>query len=244
MKSGLTHRNVAVLIPSFEEFESLRNILPRLNAVLRQMNDCAFSVYVVTEMQPSEGTIRFLETQRVKVVKRSPTNSFGDAIRSGIAAIPEAFELTIIMDADGSHSPETIPKLLTGGDDFDVVVASRYVPGGSSDNGVVLRLMSRALNWTYSLVLGIDCKDVSTNFKRYRTIDLKSIELTSSNFDAVEEILIRIAQRRRPMKLRILEIPDHFSERVAGISKRKLSVFIASYILTLVRLRLETMRNP
>lgn len=244
MPSVPNRRGVAVLIPAFQELDSLRDILPRLNVVLGSMEAYTSRVLVVTEMQPPESTVRFLVTQHVTLVKRSPTNSFGDAIRSGIAAIPESCELTIIMDADGSHAPETIPKLLASAEEFDVVVASRYVQGGSSDNGPVLRWMSRALNWTYSLVLGIDCKDVSTNFKRYRTSDLKSIAVTSSNFDVVEEVLIRIAQRRRPKKLRILEIPDHFSERIAGISKRKLSVFIASYLLTLMRLRIETIRMP
>lgn len=244
MESAVSHRRVAVLIPAFQEVENLRIILPRLATVQGQLNDYVCEVFVVTEMQPPESTVVFLRTHGVTLVPRSPTNSFGDAIRSGIAAIPEAFEQTIIMDADGSHSPETIPRLLAGDQKFDVVVASRYVHGGSSDNGMLLRWMSRALNRTYSLVLGIDCRDVSTNFKRYRTCDLKSIALTSENFDIVEEILIRISQRRRPKTLEILEIPDHFSERLSGISKRKLSVFIASYILTLMRLRIETMRDP
>ena len=59
----------------------------------------------------------------------------------------------------------TIPRLLEHADGNDVVVASRYVPGGQTDNGVVLRVMSRSLNACFRLVLGIPCHDVSTNFK-------------------------------------------------------------------------------
>lgn len=236
-------RRIAVVIPAHDELPSLQDVVPRLNTVLDSLHGYVFGVYVVTEMQPSEHTIQFLKNQRVTLVKRYPTNSFGDAIRCGIEAVPESFERTIIMDADGSHFPETIPRLLATDHDFDVVVASRYVDGGSSDNGAVLRWMSRSLNWTYALVLNINCNDISTNFKLYRTSDLKAITLTSTNFDLVEEILIRLAQRHHPKKLRILEIPDHFAERIAGVSKRKLSLFIASYIFTLLRFKVEAMRN-
>ena len=95
--------------------------------------------------------------------------------------------------------------------------------------------MSRLLNLGYSLVLGLKIKDVSTNFKLYRSSALLVDELQCENFDIVEEILARALRAKKGLK--VVEVPDHFFERKAGESKRKLGPFIASYLLTLYRLR-------
>jgi dolichol-phosphate mannosyltransferase len=96
--------------------------------------------------------------------------------------------------------------------------------------------MSRALNLAFRLVVGIQARDLSTNFKAFRSELLLGASLTSKNFEAVEEILL-IAQKRNGSKLRILEIPDHFRARLHGHSKRKLGQFIGSYLLSLWRMR-------
>jgi dolichol-phosphate mannosyltransferase len=95
--------------------------------------------------------------------------------------------------------------------------------------------MSRFLNLGYSLVLGLKIQDVSTNFKLYRSSALLVEELQCENFDIVEEILARALRAKKGLK--VVEVPDHFFERKAGESKRKLGPFIASYLLTLYRLR-------
>jgi dolichol-phosphate mannosyltransferase len=141
------------------------------------------------------------------------------------------------MDADGSHSPRTIPRLVEEitKNDTDIVIASRYIDGGSTDNSLVLRAMSKILNYTFALVLGLKIKDISTNFKIYKRELLLDSNLVCKNYDIVEEILLE-AKKIKP-NLKVLEIPDHFHERVYGESKRKLSVFIATYLATLIRLR-------
>jgi dolichol-phosphate mannosyltransferase len=118
------------------------------------------------------------------------------------------------------------------------VIASRYVEGGHSDNGPLLRAMSRSLNFTYGLVLGLKCHDISTNFKLFHYRDVRDVTLSCSNFDIVEELLFRVRQERGPA-LRIVEIPDYFHERDEGETKRQLGPFVASYLLTLTRLRLR-----
>jgi dolichol-phosphate mannosyltransferase len=142
------------------------------------------------------------------------------------------------LDADGSHDPNTIPKLIHAIDssDADVVVASRYVKGGRTDNGLILRIMSRVLNLIFGLVLGIKVRDISTNFKIYRSEILQELDLKCDKFDILEELLFAI--RRKQGEIRIEEIPDHFHNRELGESKRKLGPFVIGYILTLIRLRL------
>ena len=164
-------------------------------------------------------------------------DNFGSAIKTGIAYSEIITTHTLFMDADGSHSPNSIPKLWNTAitTSVDIVIASRYVKGGSTANSFLEIQMSRILNAIYALVLGIDVKDISTNFKIYKSSLLSELELNCSNYDIVEEILLKI--KRKKKNLVIKEIPDHFEQRKFGQSKRKLSIFIASYIVTLYKLR-------
>jgi dolichol-phosphate mannosyltransferase len=147
------------------------------------------------------------------------------------------------MDADGSHNPKTIPKLLTKIEESraSVVVASRYVDGGGTANSLILRIMSRVLNKVYAIVLGINAQDISNNYKIYRAEALRNIRLKCSNFDIVEEILLEIKKKHGSYFV-IEEIPDYFQERVSGKSKRNLFLFMISYGLTLVRLRARSIK--
>jgi dolichol-phosphate mannosyltransferase len=142
------------------------------------------------------------------------------------------------MDADGSHEPTSIIRLVNEAKQSgaDIVIASRYISGGKTENSMVLKLMSKILNKIFSLILGIGCKDVSTNFKIYRSDLIRDIELSCKNFDVVEELLLK-AKIKSGANFSFVEIPDHFQQRKFGETKRKLSVFIMSYIVTLVKLR-------
>jgi len=130
---------------------------------------------------------------------------------------------------------EWLPKFYEHHAMHDVVVASRYVDQGVTENGLILVLMSRVLNLSYSLVLGIDCKDVSNSFRLYHAADLKALDLKCSNFDIVEEILVKMV-RKNPHLL-IKEIPFTFKQRMFGKTKRNLVAFIATYALTMIKLK-------
>lgn len=226
---------VSVLIPAFDETVNLRWLLPRVFSNLPP--DIDSEVVVVVERACSDDAKKEFTDLGARVLVRQPGDCFGDAMRTGLIDIRERSPWVVVLDADGSHDPATIPILLSVSEeqDADVVVASRYVSGGGSDNSFALYWMSRLLNFGYSLVLGIKAKDVSTNFKLYRTSILEPIQLECENFDIVEEILARALIKKPDLK--IVEVPDHFYERKAGESKRDLGPFIASYLLTLYRLR-------
>jgi dolichol-phosphate mannosyltransferase len=139
------------------------------------------------------------------------------------------------MDGDGSHAPEFIPNFLKVADAYDVVIASRYVKGGASDNSMHLLFMSKIVNVLYSVVLNLNCKDVTNSFKLYRAALLKPLTLYSKNFDIIEEMLFKM--KRNCRKLRILELPFTFKERMFGHTKRNLFMFMLSYSFTLLKLR-------
>jgi dolichol-phosphate mannosyltransferase len=139
------------------------------------------------------------------------------------------------MDADGSHPPHFLHDLYHVREQADIIVASRYVSGGFTENSRVLVLMSWFVNIGYRVVLGLKCKDVSNSFKLYPGDALRTLRLRCVNFDVVEEILVRLMQQNPGFK--ILEIPFTFKKRMFGQTKRNLLAFVFSYTITLIRLR-------
>lgn len=232
-----------MLIPAFDELANLRGLLPQIAGLNGRGLATMIEPTVILPTQANDQEIREIESLGARVAIREPSDAFGDAIRTGIQAIAPDTDYVVFMDADGSHTPSRIPEMLRHAQSADVVVASRYTKGGSSDNGPILKIMSLVLNRAYSVVLGINCRDVSTNFKLYHARDLKGIALSCNNFDVVEEVLFRVQERKYPKRLEIVEIPDHFAQRNLGKSKRKLGPYIASYLWTLGKLRVKQARR-
>jgi len=224
--------NLSVVLPSYREAKNLKVLLPRLTATLRTIERNT-EILVVDTMQPFDETPEVCRMYGARYINRTGSNSFGDAVRSGIKEAQGIFIL--FMDADGSHPPEFIPHLYQHREAYDIVIASRYIDGGYTENSRILILMSRAINIIYSLVLNLQCKDVSNSFKLYRAALIKEGEFHSNNFDIVEEILFKIKKRNNALK--ILEVPFTFKKRMFGETKRNLTLFAISYIFTLLKLR-------
>ncbi len=225
---------LSVILPAFLEEENLRLLLPRLRGATRDLL-VPSEIMVVDTHKPLDGTEAVCLENGVRYVSRQPGNAFGDAVRSGIAAARG--EWIIFMDADGSHNPEFVKALWAQTPSHDVVIASRYVDGGFTENNRVLVLMSRVLNASYRLALGLDVRDVSNSFKAYRGELLRELTLKCQNFNVVEEILFKI--KRKHPNVRMKEIPFTFKKRMFGDTKRNLFTFILTYVITMIRLRLS-----
>lgn len=226
--------NLSVVMPAYQEEENLRFLLPRINQEISGMSVRAEIIVVDTPMSLDD-TQNVCKEFGVKWVPRKNGDAYGDAVRTGIES--SMGEYVIFMDADGSHAPEWISKLYSQRNNQDVVIASRYVENGFTENSLILIAMSRLLNFTYSIVLGIKCKDISNSYRLYHGEQIRAIQLTSDNFEIVEEILLRLTRQYKP--LRVLEIPFTFKQRLFGKSKRNLVVFIFTYIYTLLKLRIR-----
>jgi dolichol-phosphate mannosyltransferase len=224
--------DLSVVIPAYREEANLRFILPRLDTTLKKMG-CRAEILVVDTMEAMDGSEALCLENGARYIHREGGNEYGCAIRTGIAKA--IGEWIVFMDADGSHPPEFIAELYSRREGQDVVVASRYVKGGSTDNKPILIIMSRIVNLTYSIVLGLHCRDISNSFKLYRRKDLSPLHLSSGNFDIIEEILYKLKLAKG--RLRIVEVPFRFQEREFGETKRDLGAFILSYIKTLIQLR-------
>ncbi len=223
---------ISLVLPSYLEEENLRLLLPRVIKSLQTVN-AAFEILVVDTPEKLDRTDSVCAEFDIRYLRRSPTSCFGDAIRTGIANARG--RSVAFMDADGSHPPELLPQLLLHRGEADVVIASRYCPAGATENNVLLIFMSRVLNWTYSVILGIPCKDVSNSFRVYDAAQLRELTLRCNNFDIIQEILLKMSRRKSNFK--IVEVPFTFKKRMFGKTKRNLVLFIATYIFTLIRLR-------
>ena len=223
---------VTVIIPSYLEEENLRIIIPRLKNEMQKLgND--YEILVIDAMHAMDYTEDVCKNNNVTYLNRTNGNNYGDAVRTGITNANG--EYIIFMDADGSHSPEFINKLYSYKDDYDVVIASRYIAGGATDNNRILILMSWVVNIVYSIVLNLRCKDVSNSFKLYRGDLLRNLNLYCNNFDIVEEILFKLKKINNNLKIK--EVPFSFKKRMFGETKRNLFLFMVSYIFTLIKLR-------
>ncbi len=224
--------HLSVILPSYMEEENLRLLLPRLTHVLEQFHFKS-EILVVDTTRPLDATQDACKINRVRYLNRIPNNDFGDAVRTGISRAQG--EWILFMDADGSHFPEFIPHLLEKKAEFDLVIASRYIDGGFTENTLLLRMMSQVLNWTYGWILNLRMKDISNSFKLYRASYLRDLELKCKNFDIIEEILFKLVKKNPG--LRYVEVPFTFKKRMFGETKRNLLVFVLTYLCTIIRLR-------
>ena len=230
---------LSIVIPAYDELLNLRELVPEIKRVTQQLQNFSTEILIVLPSIAKPEEIQEIKNFGATVVTRQPTDSFGDALRSGFAAVSDTSEFVLVMDADYSHNPLAITRLLAASSGAHVVVASRYTHGGTTANSLLLKIMSRLLNLAYSIVLGINCRDISTNYKLYRRSDLKNIVLNCKDFDIVEEILFKVKSIHGHSFV-IREVPDHFSERKFGVTKRQLGPFIISYFRTLVRLKISS----
>lgn len=225
-------KNLTIVLPAYNEYENLKFLLPRIIDVMRSIQ-IDYEVIVVDTVTSMDETSKLCAYENVKHLHRGPTNSYGCAIRTAIKHAEGEF--VVFMDADGSHDPNYLREMYSRKTGADVVVASRYVDGGGTENTPILVLMSKIVNFGYRYVLGLKCKDVSNSLKLYKSELIKDLVLRAENFDIVEEILYKA--NRKKGTLNIVEIPCTFKRRMYGETKRNLLVFIFTYLVTLYKLR-------
>jgi dolichol-phosphate mannosyltransferase len=218
---------LSIIVPAYKEEEALRKLLPLLLAEATKLDD-AVEILVIDSRQMLDDTGQVCRDSGVRHIRRRGGDLYGDAVRTGIEEAQGKYIL--LMDADGSHNPAHIRRLWAERANHDVVIGSRYVDQGATENPRSLVFMSWVVNVIFRVVFRLHCKDVSNSFRLYRAEVLKPLHLRSRNFDVVEELLILLSSKR------IIEVPITFEKRKAGKSKRNLMVFAISYLWTLARL--------
>jgi dolichol-phosphate mannosyltransferase len=208
-----------MVVPTYNEAENLAWIVGRLHAAVPTAD-----VLVVDDGSP-DGTGEIADRlatsdPRVHVVHRREKAGLGAAYLHGFAvALDAGYDVIGEMDADGSHQPEQLHRLLDALADADLVIGSRWVPGGTVVNWDVLRkALSRGGNLYARTVLGVPVRDLTAGYRLFRADALRALDL-----EGVESVgycfQTDLALRVHDAGLRVREVPIDFVERERGVSK-------------------------
>lgn len=221
--------DLSIVIPSYAEADNLKLLIPQLKSVVKNMGVNA-ELVIVDTMNPIDDTPTVCRRYKVRYIKRKGNNTYGAGIITGISATKGKY--VVIMDADGSHSPDFIENMWSIKDGYDLIIASRYIKGGHTDNNLLQVLLSKLVNLVYSRILKIPIADVSNSFRLYHGEIIRSLNLSSKHFDIQEEILVKMLWEQRQ---KVKELPYRFKRRMHGKSKRILLFFVFHYFRSLYR---------
>ncbi len=238
----MSKSRILVFLPTYNERENMEPLTERLLALGLDVR-----ILVVDDQSP-DGTgeeVERLKRQhpgRIEGIHRPPPRGRGLAGREGLQRASESdCEIVIEMDADLSHRPEDIPRLIEAIEQADVVLGSRYTVGGQVDGfGVRRRLNSWVAGTLSKMVLGLHYSDPTSGFRAFRREVLAALpweNFVSDGPTVVEETLYAIRKRG----YRVAEVPIHYVERQVGESKISPGLII-KWIINLLRIRLRSHR--
>lgn len=210
---------VLVIIPTYQERESLPPIIARVRAAVPTAH-----VLVADDNSP-DGTGKIADElaasdDHLHVLHRPGKLGLGAAYVAGFGwALTNGYDAIVEMDADGSHQPEQLPDLLAALTDADVVLGSRWVAGGKVSNWPKSReVLSRGANAYARLALGLPLRDATGGYRVYRAEVLRSFDLTTVRSQGYC-FQVDLALRSWQHGYRVVEVPISFVERALGASK-------------------------
>jgi dolichol-phosphate mannosyltransferase len=210
---------IVVIIPTYNERENLPLITARLRAAVPEAH-----VLVADDNSP-DGTGAIADDlaagdDHVHVMHRRGKEGLGAAYLAGFDwALENGFDVVVEMDADGSHQPEQLPRLLDALRDADLVLGSRWVPGGSVVNWPRSReALSRGGSLYTRLMLGVPMRDATGGYRAFRADTLRKIDLVGVE-SAGYCFQVELGWRAVRAGMRVREVPIEFVERELGDSK-------------------------
>ena len=210
---------ILITLCTYNERENLEQLIPAIFSEVPEV-----SILVIDDNSP-DGTGRYVdelsqENTRIQAIHREGKLGLGTATVAGFQhAIEGRFDFLVNLDADFSHPPRFIPALLAERSKADVVIGSRYVPGGQVEGwGLKRHAMSSGINLYARLMLGLKTRDNSGSFRCYRVAKLADVDWSrarSRGYAFQEEILYRL----RRAGATFTEVPITFEERRFGHTK-------------------------
>ncbi len=215
---------VWLIMPTYDEAENIAAVLAAARAVLEEAAPAGYRILVVDDGSP-DGTGDIADAiaaqhDVVDVLHRTTREGLGPAYLAGFAyALGHGAQFVIEMDADFSHDPADLARLLAAARDADLVLGSRYVAGGAvTDWGRVRRFVSRAGSWYARVVLGLDVRDLTGGFKCFRREVLEAIDLPTVRSRGYA-FQVELTHRAVHAGFRVVELPIVFRDREQGHSK-------------------------
>lgn len=237
----LTWPRTVIVIPTLNEADNIRELISKVRTAAPEAD-----IFIVDD-QSSDGTVeraRQLLTDRpghIVHVRQGPRGlgrSYAEAFQ---IAVERGYEAVVQMDADLSHNPADIPRLVAALQEADLVIGSRYCRGGGIEGWAIHRvLLSRFANLYARAITGIGVLDLTAGYRAWRASALRQLRLETVA-SAGYSIQIELGVRAHCAGLRIVEVPIVFTDRQRGESKVTLSVLTESFIMPW-RLRAYTRR--
>jgi dolichol-phosphate mannosyltransferase len=239
-----TDVRACVCLPTYNERENLEPMLRALGEVLGPDD----RVLVIDDNSP-DGTGDLAdrlagELDFVDVLHRERKDGLGPAYLAGFRrALADDAQLVVEIDCDFSHDPKDVPRLLAAAADADLVLGSRYVPGGSVENwGAVRRFISAGGSVYARALLGVRVRDLTGGFKCFRRAVLETIDLDAVNAKGYA-FQIETTYRALRKGFSVVEIPIRFADREVGGSKMSRTIVLeAIWKVPLLRLAALTGR--
>jgi dolichol-phosphate mannosyltransferase len=220
---------VVIVMPTYNERQNLEIMASRIREAVPDAD-----LLVVDDNSP-DGTGDLADKlaekdPHVQVMHRMEKAGLGRAYVAGFTwALEGGYDLIVEMDADGSHRPEDLSKLLAAVDQADAVIGSRYVPGGTVVNWPKSReFLSKGANIYNRIMLGVRVRDATGGFRVYRAATLRKIDLNgieSAGYCFQIDMTLRVLQGGMEIK----EVPITFVERERGASKMSNTVIIEAF---------------
>jgi dolichol-phosphate mannosyltransferase len=217
--SASSNQQILVIVPTYNERDNVERITERTLATVPDAH-----LLVVDDGSP-DGTGKIADEladrdERVKVLHRTGKSGLGTAYIAGFDwGLSAGYDVLVEMDADGSHAPEQLPRLLAALAHADLVLGSRWVPGGKLVNWPRSReALSRGANLYARLALGIDVRDATGGYRAYRREVLEAIDYRTVSSEGYC-FQIDLAWRTVQHGFRVVEVPITFAEREQGESK-------------------------
>jgi len=211
-----------ICIPTYNEAENIVGIIERTLAT----NIEGLSILVTDDGSP-DGTARLVEEMaekltdsRIHLLRRNSKSGLGPAYLAAFDwALQRSYDYVIEMDADGSNQPDELSRLIEASRHADLVIGTRWMPGGRVENWPIYRrAISRIGTWYAEIALKVPYKDLTGGYRvlsrnLLESIDLRSIQTLGYGFQ------IEIAMRAFDAGLRVVQVPITFIERTQGRSK-------------------------
>jgi dolichol-phosphate mannosyltransferase len=221
--------HVAVIIPTYNELANLEDIVTRVRAAVPSAD-----ILVVDDGSP-DGTGELADKMsasddHIRVLHRAAKSGLGAAYIAGFGwALDRGYGTLVEMDADGSHDPADLPRLLAALEETDLVIGSRWVPGGVVLNWPRSRaILSRGGNMYARLMLGIDVHDATGGYRAYRADTLRALALEqvqSQGYCFQVDLTLRTVRAGREIR----EVPITFTERTRGASKMSNAIIAEAF---------------
>ena len=220
-----------IVIPTYNEADNIPTLFEGLAPVGAQI--------IIVDDGSTDGTAEVAAAAGAKVIQRGSKQGLASAYVRGMSeAIQLGLDPIIQMDADLSHQPSDVPRLIDGLDQADLVLGSRWVEGGGIENWEASRLwLSRFGSGYARTLLGLPFRDLTGGFKAWRAATLTKIDLQTIRSEGYA-FQVETTFRANRQGARIREVPIVFADRLAGQSKMSWNIALeAAFVVPMLRWR-------